>query len=247
MENISMIFHQATKQHRLLPKDPNQWPKAWSIVSHKEYSRLKKISLPSNENDSERALLERDVLALLRGRRSFREFSDRSISLQELSVLLKHSIGIVGTRGDGKDARTYPSGGGRYSIETYALVLKDGEGLSRGLYHYNVKGHFLSVLHEDIQAEEITPLFSYPWVQNASLVLFHTSLFNRTQMKYGDRGYRYVLIEAGHIGQNVSLMAEALGLKTCALAGTIDKKVEEFLDIDGVSESLIYSLAIGKG
>lgn len=241
-----MIFHQATKKHKPIPKDLSQWPKAWTIVSRKEYPRLKKIPLLSDENDGEPALAKRDILALLHGRRSFREFSDKSIGLRELSSLLKHSIGIVGVRADGKDAHSYPSGGGRYPIETYVLILRDGEGLSCGLYHYDVKSHSLSVLSSDIRAEETDSLFNYPWVKNASLVLFHTAFFERTQMKYGDRGYRYILIEAGHIGQNICLMAQALGLKTCALAGTVDQKVEELLDIDGISESLIYAISVGN-
>ena len=73
-----------------------------------------------------------------------------------------------------------------------------------------------------------------------------TSQFERTQMKYGERGYRYILLEAGHIGQNICLVSETLGLKCCALGGTMDKNLEELLDIDGETESVVYGFAIGK-
>ena len=72
-----------------------------------------------------------------------------------------------------------------------------------------------------------------------------TAVFSRNQMKYGERGYRYVLLEAGHIGQNMYLNAAALSLKCCALGGTIDSKLEKFLDIDGITESVVYAVAFG--
>jgi SagB-type dehydrogenase family enzyme len=73
-----------------------------------------------------------------------------------------------------------------------------------------------------------------------------TDVFWRNQNKYGERGYRYILLEAGHIGQNIYLVSEALGLKCCALGGTRDENLEELVDIDGVTESVVYALAVGK-
>ena len=72
-----------------------------------------------------------------------------------------------------------------------------------------------------------------------------TAVFSRTQNKYGERGYRYVLLEAGHVGQNLALAAEALGLRCAPLAGTRDETIETLLDIDGVTESLVYTLVFG--
>ena len=78
------------------------------------------------------------------------------------------------------------------------------------------------------------------------MAIIMTAVFDRSQMKYGERGYRYMLIEAGHVGQNFCLTAEALGLKCSALGGTHDEPIERLLDIDGVTESVMYALAIGK-
>ncbi|OGJ54835.1 hypothetical protein A2880_02980 [Candidatus Peribacteria bacterium RIFCSPHIGHO2_01_FULL_49_38] len=69
-----------------------------------------------------------------------------------------------------------------------------------------------------------------------------TAVFSRTINKYGDRGYRNILIEAGHVGQNLYLVSESLGLKCTAIAGTKDEEIERFLDIDGVTESVVYAL-----
>ena len=77
------------------------------------------------------------------------------------------------------------------------------------------------------------------------ILLAITGVFDRTQVKYGERGYRYALLEAGHVGQNVYLATQALGLGCCGLAGTRDLAIEELLGIDGVTESLLYTLVIG--
>ena len=72
-----------------------------------------------------------------------------------------------------------------------------------------------------------------------------TAVFQRTQMKYAERGYRYVLLEAGHIGQNICLVANAVGLASCPIVGTYDAALERLIDIDGVTESVVYALGLG--
>ena len=86
----------------------------------------------------------------------------------------------------------------------------------------------------------------YPYVKNASVAIVMSAIFWRMQNKYGERGYRNILLEAGHIGQNIYLISEALGLKCCAQAGTIDESLEKFLSLDGREESIVYGFAIGK-
>ncbi len=148
---------------------------------------------------------------------------------------------------NGQKRRAQPSGGARFPIEVYPIVFRSGEDLKSGLYHYNVKAHKLDVLWDrEFQDQELDQLFTYPWAKDAGLALIMTAVFWRTQNKYRERGYRFVLLEAGHIGQNVYLIAGALGLKCCALAGTRDENLEKLIDIDGVTESAVYALAIGE-
>ena len=119
--------------------------------------------------------------------------------------------------------------------------------LKAGLYHYNVKDHALDVLWDrEFSDDDIGQIFTYPWVRDAAIGIVMTAVFSRNQSKYGERGYRYILLEAGHIGQNIYLVSEALGLKCCALGGTRDENLEKLIDIDGITESVVYGFAVGK-
>lgn len=215
-----------------------EWPIEWKTTYYKTYPRMAKVPLLDDTPSSA------DFYTVLRTRTSKRDFDRRQLSFAEVSTLLKYSCGIVQT--EPKAHRAQPSGGGRFAVEMYALVFAGSKELPAGVYHYNVKEHALEVLWERPFADEdIAQLCTYPWMKQASMLLVMTAVFQRNQMKYGDRGYRYMLTEAGHIGQNVYLNASALGLKCCALGGTYDTKLEELLDIDGIHESVVYTVALG--
>ena len=76
-------------------------------------------------------------------------------------------------------------------------------------------------------------------------MFFMTAMFERTVFKYGDRGYRFTFLEAGHVAQNMSLVATALGLGCVNIGGFYDREIDEFLGIDGLTHSTLYMLAIG--
>jgi SagB-type dehydrogenase family enzyme len=172
----------------------------------------------------------------------------KPISFDELGLLLQYSCGEThGSKGENDRCyRAQPSGGARFPIEMYIIVLR-GEGLEQGVYHYNVQEHGLDVLwKKSFSKEEIKELFSDEWVGSSSAVLCMTSVFERNYMKYGERGYRHILLEAGHIGQNIYLASGALSLSCSATTGTDDEGIETLLDIDGVTESLVYTIVVGK-
>jgi SagB-type dehydrogenase family enzyme len=83
-------------------------------------------------------------------------------------------------------------------------------------------------------------------VGKAAVILFITGVLDRTRIKYGERGYRYVLIETGHLGQNIALLATELGLGSCALGGFIDSEVNVLLDINLQKEFVLYLIAVGN-
>ncbi len=238
--DFSGIFHRSAKDisgggEVFIPKDDREWPEEWKHVAYKTYPRLPKIKLPE-------AAPHGDIAELIATRRSSRKLSGDPLSLSACSALLKYAAGE--TDEDGLH-RAQPSGGTRYPIELYPLVFRGGE-IPSGVYHYNVKDHALDVLAErSFSQSDIASLTSYEWVQNASALLVMTAVFGRNQIKYGDRGYRYVLFEAGHIGQNAYLVSRALGLKCCSLTGFKDRLLEGILDIDGITESALYAIAIG--
>ena len=242
--DFSKIFHHSSKDpgkgHPPYSFDSSEWPEEWKTTYYKSYPRLPKIKL---DDDSVSA----DFFNLIKKRQSRRDFTRTPITKHELSLLLKYSCGNTGEMGEGRHRRAQPSGGARFPIEVYPIVFRSGEDLKAGLYHYNIKDHALDVLWDrEFSDEDIDKIFTYPWVKDAAIGIVMTSVFWRNQNKYGERGYRYILLEAGHIGQNIYLVSEALGLKCCALGGTRDENLEKLIDIDGVTESVVYALAIGK-
>lgn len=245
LPDFSHIFHQSSKDHAKghppIPSEYAQWPVEWRTTYYKDYPRLSKMVLPH-------AQFSGDLCGVISRRNSQRDFSRQPISLVELSILLEYSCGLTGMLTEGRRRRAQPSGGGCFPIEAYSLVFRSHADLPSGVYHYNVKDHALDVLWQrEFEHKEIDNFFTYPWVADASIAVILTSVFWRTQQKYGERGYRYAMLEAGHIGQNLYLLSETLGLKCCGLGGTRDEKIERLLlDIDGVTESIMYGLAIGK-
>jgi SagB-type dehydrogenase family enzyme len=81
--------------------------------------------------------------------------------------------------------------------------------------------------------------------RNASVMIFLTAVFERSVFKYADRGYRYIMLEAGHVAQNINLAANALGFGCRNIGGYLDRDIDCFLDLDGITHSAIYMIAIG--
>ncbi len=241
--NIGLYFHQLSKDiswggRVQIPKEYKDYPRSWVDVEYKTYENVPKVKLLSKQETEMTSVLT-DVIV---SRKSSSKFSGtKKISLKELSTIINFSIAL---RKETGDYRVHPSGGGRYPLEYYFLI-QNSEELKTGVYHYNVRDHSLEYIKE-ISKEEIPKITKkYEWVTNAAVVMFVTSIFDRNIRKYGERGYRYILLEAGHVGQNVYLANTALGLTVRAVAGTNDLKVEDIIGIDGVNESLVYSLVFG--
>lgn len=243
--DYSEIYHQSSKDHRRghppISSNPAEWPEAWKRQEYKVYPRSPKIALP---DERPRA----DFFELVARRHSGRQYQPVSpLSLTELSVLLRYSCGTFKRAWQKTASRAQPSGGARFPIEVYPLVLVSGPEISSGVYHYDVQNHQLEVIEQRaFERKDIQQLSLFDWTGNASLLLVMTAVFERNQMKYGERGYRYTLLEAGHIGQNIHLVVEALGLECCALGGTRDQPLEAALAIDGITESVVYAFSIGR-
>lgn len=231
-------FHYKTKLKKwnAQPK-PQKTPETWTKVFFKEYLRLDKIILPSPETLGNVTLEE-----ILMKRKSTRSFSQKPLSLEQISTLLYFSAGLRENRSPWVGNRTYPSGGARYPLEVY--LLSQHSELPKGLYHYNLKAHSLEIL---LQAKEFDTLFfNQSWIKKSSLLIFVTAIFERNTIKYGDRGYRHILQESGHLSQNFYLVATALHMGISGIGGYLDDKINTLLDIDGVKESIIYALGTGN-
>jgi SagB-type dehydrogenase family enzyme len=140
-----------------------------------------------------------------------------------------------------------PSGGGLYPLEQYVIARRIG-GLAPGIYHYNVPGHFLECVSEgSMPAKVLSDTFmAQPYVGQSAFVLVLTAVFARSLWKYRDRGYRYMLFEAGHVAQNSNLVAAALGLGALNLGGFFDADLVAYLKLDIEEEAPLYAVAFGR-
>ncbi|MBI2641937.1 SagB/ThcOx family dehydrogenase, partial [Candidatus Roizmanbacteria bacterium] len=135
--------------------------------------------------------------------------------------------------------------GARYPLEIYLVVLNCFN-LDEGLYHYNVKENILELLLKKDLSELLSKATGGEfWIKSIGVVFIITGVLDRTRIKYGDRGYRFVLIEAGHLAQNICLKATEFGLGTCPIGGFIDDEVNQLLDIHIQKEFTLYLIAIG--
>jgi SagB-type dehydrogenase family enzyme len=148
--------------------------------------------------------------AILRKRRSVREFGASSLSLAAAGQLLWAAQGVTSSAGE----RTAPSAGALYPLEVY-LVAGSVDVLPAGVYRYRPQKHALRVhLAGDRRRELGEAALGQTAVSKAPAVLVVVALYARTARKYGVRAERYVHIEAGHVAQNVYLQAQVLGLGT---------------------------------
>lgn len=183
------------------------------------------------------------------GRFSCRRFASRDLSEQELSTLLHAAYGVSGRSLFGSLEfleRPVPSAGGLYPLEAY-LLARRVTGLEPGVYHYAPLHHAVELLREVLIPRPLcTYLFmGQDYVTDASAIVMLTVVVERTMKKYGDRGYRYALLEAGHVVQNINLTAAALDLGSCNIGGFFDEELADLLALDSDLEIPIYGVALG--
>jgi SagB-type dehydrogenase family enzyme len=166
------------------------------------------------------------------------------LSFADLSTML--ACGYGSRRREDAARRRLPSGGALYPRELYVLPLSV-DGAAPSVCHYDPYAHRLEVLRESLAARDelaavlVDPSLAAP----ASAALVVTAVFWRSRFKYGQRGYRFALLEAGHLAQNVLLTAALLDVPALPVGGFFDRALEELLDIDGVDESALYVLLLG--
>jgi SagB-type dehydrogenase family enzyme len=208
----------------------------------KEYPAAQLRTLPK---PGEVSLATGDAIAR---RRSCRQFAEQPLPLAELSTLLQSAYGLGEPYSNGGQVmfdRPVPSGGGCYPLELYALV-RHVDGIPAGIYHYSARRHTLEALGPSPKPAELETLFlNQPWVAKAHVIIVITAVASRLLHRYGDRGYRYLLIEAGHVGQNLALVANASGLGSLSLGGFFDDELSYMLGLDSAVELPVYCVALG--
>jgi len=190
------------------------------------------IKLPKPKIESEFSLEE-----TLNKRRSFRDYEKGSLSLEQVSQLLWAAVGKNQYR------KTAPSAGATYPLETY-LVVGEVEGLEPGVFHYSPNEHSLErIKEEDVRKKLSEAALGQEMIEEAPIDIVIAANYTRTTGRYGQRGIRYVHMEAGHVGQNVHLQVVALNLGTVMIGAFHDSAVKEVL---GIKEEPLYMMPVGK-
>ncbi|HPO52523.1 MAG TPA: SagB/ThcOx family dehydrogenase [bacterium] len=171
-------------------------------------------------------------------RHSTRSFRKIPLTLNEVSQLL---WAAYGKNAYGK--KTVPSAGAAYPFDIY-LVAGQVEKIEAGLYLYEAERHVLiPVKQGDLRERLAIASHNQEFIAHAPATIVLVAQFTRTTALYGTRGERYVLLDAGHIGQNVSLQVESIGLGTCMIGAFDDEQVLEVL---GVTGNVVYMMPVGK-
>lgn len=245
------LYHEASKQRphdlafaqRIFAVNHNEQMHEVLTRAFKFYPGARAANLPRVAPDPgvERALAER---------RSIRRFTGAALSLDQLTRLVSFAAGVTGTldpTGGGvvQPVRAAPSGGALYPVELYVL-LSAVDGLEPGVYHYRVDRHAIEMLREGDPRARLSQQTSDPETFTKAAVTFAlTANFGRSHFKYGERAYRFSLLEAGHLCQNLLLMATSLGLGAVPVGGFLDDDLHDLLGVDGVDEAAIYLVATG--
>lgn len=194
------------------------------------------ITLPQPKTKSSISIEE----ALFK-RRSVREYQDQPLTLEEISQILWSAQGITSPEG----GRTTPSAGALYPLELY-LAIRKGKEIEPGVYHYLPETHQLTkIFTGDINNNLARAALGQSHIREAAVNLIFSAVFSRTTKKYGERGIRYVWMEAGHAAQNVYLEVQSLGLGTVVVGAFNDKEVKKILNLPPEEEPL-YIMPIGR-
>lgn len=208
----------------------------------------KLINLPVVNED---ILITNNLYTCIKERRSTRFYSESALSLEELSYLLWSTQGITGQTNSGLTLRTVPCSGATHTFETY-LLIRNVLGLSAGVYRYLPVEHkllFLFALDQlENKIDEIT--LDQPFVPhfaNKAAVLFlWSTLPYRSEWKFNITAHKKILIDIGHVCQNLYLASESIHAGTCAIGIYDQNLVDSLLGLDGEEEFVLYLAAVGK-
>jgi len=190
---------------------------------------------------------EIDLLQLVEKRETLRKYIDKPLTLEELSYLLWGTQGVKSLTEKPLSKRTVPSAGSRHPFETYLLV-NDVTGLSPGLYRYLALSHQLARLpdRENIKQTLTEACLKQQHVKTSAVTFAWVAVPHRTVWRYSQRGYRYIYLDAGHVCQNLYLLAEAIDCGVCAIAAFDDDLANQAIGLDGEDLFVIYLASVGK-
>jgi SagB-type dehydrogenase family enzyme len=234
--NFSDLNGRKTDQQLKLPQPPLE-----KEVTEEVIIDLEKPFVPKKNN----------LKDCIRKRRSRRVFKDNPLTLQELTWLLWASQGVKSVirreEMDYATLRTVPSGGARHPFETYIIVLNT-EGLEKGIYRYIALEHKLAFLGcpDNLNEKINKATFGQNFCGRSGAVFVWSVVPYRTEWRYSETSYKTILLDAGHVCQNLYLAAESVRAGACAIAAYDQEKLDTLLGLDGTDEFAIYLSPVGK-
>ena len=231
------IDFRTTDQSRGIPAPPLQKPFDWE---------LPRIELP-DRNEWESSIHPVDLKRAIANRKSHRAFTSGSLTLDELSFLLWATQGMRPSRTKNPSLRTVPSAGARHSFETYLFIIRV-HGLSPGLYRFLPIDNQLLFLTkiEEMQSKLARACFGQRFVSKGAVTFAWTTIPYRMEWRYSLSAHRVILLDAGHLCQNLYLASEAISAGTCAIGAYDQERMDELLGVDGEDEFTVYLAPVGK-
>ena len=226
-----------TDQNRGVPAPPIQKP-------YDPEDRI--IPLPSRK-EWERRIASVDIVSAISARRSVRRFSSKSLTLEELAFLLWATQGLSDPSGKNPSLRTVPSAGARHSFETYLFVMRARD-LAPGLYRYlPLENALLFVSPVENMEDELTmACFGQRYAGSGAVTFVWSCIPYRMEWRYDLSAHRVILLDAGHVCQNLYLACRAVDAGTCAIGAYDQEKIDTLLGVDGKEEFAVYLAPAGK-
>jgi SagB-type dehydrogenase family enzyme len=250
-ESLAAEFHVASRNqaaHKRMYKayDIHMQPAIRDLVTDAplHFDDRKRVPLPVHDQP-----VGVTVLDAIRRRASGRSFGSDPLPVTMLATLLRYANGVLATVQTPEGAfyrRAAANSGDLGSVEIYPIVF-DVESVEPGIYHFDSVHHDLTELQRGRFRDWLREVVIYQAeLSRAAAALVLTAAVGRLQAKYSLRGYRFALLDVGHVSQNLYLVATAMGLQVCATAGFIDDAVDSALGLDGLDAASMLVVLVGR-
>ncbi len=242
-EETGKLFLEKTKYKNMAPSDQQlgipQPPLETEIVTDQEA-----VILPDPDF---RAVKPFGLVQAINERKSIRKYTNDPLTLEELSLLLWCTQGVKSLIPGHATFRTVPSAGARHALDTYLLINRVSD-LSPGLYFYRAVDHNILPLSSTpgLDNRIVQGALGQEMIKAAAVCFIWVAVTKRMNWRYGDRGYRYLFLDAGHVCQNLYLCARTVHAGVCAIAAFDDDPMNDIIGVDGEDEFVIYMASVGK-
>jgi len=178
----------------------------------------------------------------IKERRSVRSYKNIPLSIEEISQLLWAGQGITDPI---SKYRSYPSAGALYPLELY-IVINKAKSIEKGFYKYDPNKHALIKITERNITDEITQAaLNQEFIKESAIIFIYTAITSKTTSRYGERGLRYIYMEAGHAAQNIYLQSVSLKIGVVVIGAFKDQEIKKIMNLKE-DEIPLYIIPAGK-